>query len=644
MRHPAVLVAAVALWVALPGPLGPEAAVSGTHSGGTPNASAATRAATPEASDPASATQADIQEAPDPISPTQGAAPDAADPPSLDTDPRSAGPTTKHEPSPEVQSLRANVDRIIGGYGWPGSRWGVLAISLDVGDTLIAVNAAEPLAPASNVKLITTAAALHYLGPDYRFVTFLIADGPVADGVLDGDLILYGTGDPALSDRFHSSKTEVFELLTDQLLDSGIRTVKGRVVGDGTMFSGPSRPASWVRYDPNDAYVAPISALSFNENVVTLRIESGPLPGTPPVVHTIPETDAVVIDNGAVTVGDPFRSGLAIDRDEPNGPILVRGGLRVSSRDFWRVVTVSDPPLFAASQLDRTLRGRGVEIAGQPTSVVGPTESHVTATDLWAPALRAGGDLKVVAVHRSPPLIELLEVVNRESNNLFAEHVLLAIGRTVVDEGSFAGGAKAVTRFLTEEVGVTGRGTNIIDGSGLSPDNRVAPTTFVKLLEHSVSAPYWEAFWSTLPEAGNRRGLPRMYRSDAAGNLRAKTGTINRVSALSGLVRARSGERIVFSIISNDGRSRNGAKRLEDRIGIQLASFDRSFAGPAVAFVDESLTRSSAANRHTVVRGESLSTIASRYGLNLDALLEANPRLSPERIVPGQVLRIPSAG
>ena len=119
-------------------------------------------------------------------------------------------------------------------------------------------------------------------------------------------------------------------------------------------------------------------------------------------------------------------------------------------------------------------------------------------------------------------------------------------------------------------------------------------------------------------------------------NLRAKTGTISRVSALSGLVRSLSGERIVFSIISNDGRSpETVAKRLEDRIGIELALFDRAFAGPAVEFVDESLTRSTVTNRHTVLRGESLSTIASRYGLELDALLGANPQLSPNRIVPG---------
>ena len=268
----------------------------------------------------------------------------------------------------------------------------------------------------------------------------------------------------------------------------------------------------------------------------------------------------------------------------------------------------------------------------------------MTATDLWAPALTAGRELTVVAVHRSPPLIELLEVVNHESHNLFAEHVLRAIGKTVLDEGSFAGGAKAITRFLTEEVGVASGSTTIIDGSGLSPDNRVAPTTFVRLLQRAVGAPYWEDFWSTLPEAGDRRGLRRMSRSPAAGNLRAKTGTISRVSALSGLVRSLSGERIVFSIISNDGRSRNGAKRLEDRIGIELALFDRAFAGPAVEFVDESLTRSTVTNRHTVLRGESLSTIASRYGLELDALLGANPQLSPNRIVPGQVLRIPTTG
>ena len=233
MRRVLVLFLAAVLALVPPGPLGPAASGSATHSGNDQSASSASGAAMPEAPEPASS----------------------------DTPGGTEARTAKHELSIEVRALRTSVDAIIGSYGWSGATWGVLAISLDADDTLLAVNPTEPLVPASNVKLITTAAALHYLGPEYRFLTFVIAAGSIVDGVLKGDLILYGTGDPTLSDRFHSSKTEVFELLTDQLVDNGIRRIEGGVVGDGTMFSGPSRPASWSRYDPNDAYVAPISAL-----------------------------------------------------------------------------------------------------------------------------------------------------------------------------------------------------------------------------------------------------------------------------------------------------------------------------------------------------------------------------------------------
>jgi D-alanyl-D-alanine carboxypeptidase/D-alanyl-D-alanine-endopeptidase (penicillin-binding protein 4) len=181
----------------------------------------------------------------------------------------------------------------------------------------------------------------------------------------------------------------------------------------------------------------------------------------------------------------------------------------------------------------------------------------------------------VVARHRSRPLREYVALVNKESHNLTAEALLKTMGRVVEGEGSFAGGARVLERFLHDELGVTPQTAVVVDGSGLAASNRLTPGVLVALLGHMAGGDLWDPYWESLPEAGNRRELSRMYRTAAAGNLRAKTGTVTGVSALSGVVRSTTGERIAFSIIGNHVPSTWSAKRIEDRLGVRLASFDR---------------------------------------------------------------------
>jgi D-alanyl-D-alanine carboxypeptidase/D-alanyl-D-alanine-endopeptidase (penicillin-binding protein 4) len=188
----------------------------------------------------------------------------------------------------------------------------------------------------------------------------------------------------------------------------------------------------------------------------------------------------------------------------------------------------------------------------------------------------------LLAYLESPPLLDILRVVNKESNNLLAESVARTLGRITRGDGSFQGGAEAVTDWVVREVGVPSRELRVRDGSGLSDQNRVSAAALVRVLSFMARSPNWEAFWSTLPEAGVRRELRRMAGTPAARNLRAKTGTMEGVSALSGMVRTRSGERILFSVIANGVPSEYRAKRVEDRFGSLLASLDRTtgLSGP----------------------------------------------------------------
>jgi D-alanyl-D-alanine carboxypeptidase/D-alanyl-D-alanine-endopeptidase (penicillin-binding protein 4) len=185
--------------------------------------------------------------------------------------------------------------------------------------------------------------------------------------------------------------------------------------------------------------------------------------------------------------------------------------------------------------------------------------------------------MRTLAVHYSPPVRELLKVMNKVSHNLYSELFLFGVGRIATGTGSFASGAQALTDYLIDVVGVEPADIYIEDGSGLSRFNRATASSFIALLAHVAESPNADVLWASLPEAGNRRELGRMYRSVAAGNLRAKTGTISRVSALSGIVRGVGGEPILFSILANNVPSTSTAKGIEDRIGIELASFSRSW-------------------------------------------------------------------
>lgn len=573
--------------------------------------------------------------------------------------------------TPALAVLHADLVRLIDGTGWQGARWSVMAVSLDVGDTIFAYNPDLELAPASNMKLFTSAAALRYLGPNYRYGTFLLTDGRVVDGVLEGDLYVYGTGDPTLSDRFHESKTAVWQAFADTLVAMGIREVRGAVVGDASYFTGDGYGAGWQQDYMNTWYAAPVSALSFNENIVTLLIKPGEQVGWRPRIQMIPGGDGIAIVNLATTVagGD---TRLDVNRAAYDGPIVIRGRISAGSPGVWRAVPVADPAHFAAAVLREVLESRGIVVRGGVRSIHAPESSPVTARKVHAPAFDAR-PLRVLALHQSPSMLEILSVVNKKSHNLYAEAVLRSVGRAATGEGSVRGGSRAVHEMLTREAGLDSLALRMLDGSGLSVLNRVSARAITHLLAYMAQSPMWSSYWETLPEAGDPRGLRRMHQTPAVGNLRAKTGTIDHVSALSGYVRAANGERIVFAIISNDVPSTWRAKRVEDAIGIRLARFTRpiparhaSASGPAAPgaasprtappgaappgtstpaaappVASTAASSPDSARVHVIRRGDVLERIAKNYGTTVGAILDANPGVDPRRLIPGRQLRIP---
>jgi D-alanyl-D-alanine carboxypeptidase/D-alanyl-D-alanine-endopeptidase (penicillin-binding protein 4) len=258
-----------------------------------------------------------------------------------------------------------------------------------------------------------------------------------------------------------------------------------------------------------------------------------------------------------------------------------------------------------------------------------------------APALGHPG-ARILARHASQPLSEYLTVINKESNNLFAELVFRAVGRVAEGVGTREASARAVRRVLVR-IGVDTTGLVQRDGSGLASGNRVSAGAFVETIRGMSNGPLWPAYWASLPRAGTRRELGRMYRTAAADNLRAKTGTIEGVSALSGMVRSADGERLAFSLLVNGSPSQARAKRVENQIGARLAEFrrDPGLVPVIVAETPPPLRAAGLTDRHRVAQGESLSVIATRYGLSVDEILHVNPRIEAHRILAGQWIELP---
>lgn len=554
--------------------------------------------------------------------------------------------TTDSRPQALVSQLQSAIDAA----GWDQDRWSVLVVSLAAGDTLFAHRAEASVLPASNLKLFTTAAALYTLGPDHRYSTYLTGTGPVRAGVLEGDLYVYGTGDPTISDRFFDSKTTVWEALADSLAAAGVQRIAGDVVGDASYFEGPGFGQGWQQAYVTHTYAAVASALSFNDNVVTLRVTPGDRAGAPARIQFVPGGEVAVRNEAATTTSG--RSWIEVERAGYDAPTVLRGDVRQGGTAHWRAFPVSDPARFAVSVLVQVLRERGIQVDGGIRTVEAAEASPITGQTVFAPVSEEDPVIQVLAIHRSPPLQEILTVINQRSHNLYADAVLRTVGRVATGSGSARGGEAAVLALL-EEAGAAGAAVRMDDGSGLSLLNRASARSIVELLAFMADSPFASAYMATLPEAANDRGLRRMQQTAAAGNLRAKTGTIDRVSALSGYVRAENGEMLAFAILANDVPSTWTAKRVEDRIGARLASFSRparTGTGPAVAASTPSpdtvadTTEPERTSEYVIQSGDTLEGIARKRSTSVAAIREANPGVDARRLIPGRSLTIPDSG
>lgn len=443
--------------------------------------------------------------------------------------------------------------------------WGILVADRNTGETLYELNADHFFTPASNAKIFTTTLALATLGPDYRFRTTLESKGSLGtDGRLSGDLILVGRGDPDISNRKfpyagrleHDGAVEkVFAEMADEAVAKGLREVDGDIVGDDSYYPYDPYPADWSVGDLFFRYGAPVSAIAFNDNTISVRVVPGERLGDPATVVTEPAIAIDAFSHEIVTGPAGGEPDLAVVRQPGQNFMLLRGTIPLDHTPFGLDLAMTAPAETAAAVLKQLLEARGVRVTGGTRARhAPPPETSATGEPILS-LLRptpVDSNSLVLAEHLSAPLLEIIRVTNKVSHNLHAELLLRAVGHEKLGVGSVAAGLKAERDFL-RSAGIADGDVVLLDGSGLSRGDLVTPRAAATLLRYVERQPWGQDFISTLPIAGVDGTLEnRMRESDASGRIEAKTGEVEHVRALSGYAKTLRGEDLVFSIFFNN--------------------------------------------------------------------------------------------
>jgi serine-type D-Ala-D-Ala carboxypeptidase/endopeptidase (penicillin-binding protein 4) len=416
---------------------------------------------------------------------------------------------------------------------------------------LLTVNAALPLVPASNLKLITTSAAMEELGPDFKFRTLLVQHGD--------DLILIGDGDPSFGDAELLKKsgwdvTTAFQTWATALARRHIGPFRRLLVDDSvfdTQFLNPHWPADQL----DRHYVAEVAGMNLNVNCLDFYIQPGPAGHVVRFV-TDPPTTYVTVKN-TCTAGSDNRVGLS--REAGTNNMLLRGEA-ADANDVPVSVTIHDPPLFAASVLAETLSTSGIS--------VGSVERDRTMRRLYEQAAHIGdGSWTLLAVNQTP-LTTVMARANKDSMNLYAECLSKRLGFAESGDGSWSSGTAAVGAFL-QHIGVSPSEYHLDDGCGLSKENAISAHLMATVLEHDFYGPSSKTFMDTMAVAGIDGTMEDRFRgTDLRGRVHAKSGFVNGVSCLSGYLSARDGQWYAFAILFNEvpaGRT-SEAKTIEERI------------------------------------------------------------------------------
>jgi D-alanyl-D-alanine carboxypeptidase/D-alanyl-D-alanine-endopeptidase (penicillin-binding protein 4) len=457
-----------------------------------------------------------------------------------------------------LQRLRTEVAAAIAAPGVQRGVWGIAVRSLQRNDTLFELNARTMLVPASVSKLVSVATAADAVGWDYRYETTLRATGPVVDGILQGDLIIVGSGDPTIGGRAGEDVTAWIDALKAQ----GIRRIEGRIIGDDDSLEDPRPQLAWAWDDLGYTTGAMFGALNYAENRLVVTIEPRTA-GGPTIATLEPHAAYRPIGNRIVT-GPAGSTALMWPEQRPGDPFLTLAGSIPADAMPARIsISAGNPTFWFASVFRTRLQQAGIEVFREAFDIddLGVKPDRAAATVLYT--------------HRSQPLSAIVQPLLKDSINLYGEAAL----RLNAAPGLFANNDAALegARRRMDGWGIPGDAWQIIDGSGLSRRDAVAADVLVAVLQRMFDATDASPWMSALPVAGRDGTLSTRMRGTAAeGSVRAKTGTMSNIRSLAGYARTRDGEPLAFAImVDNFEGSGAAATAAIDRIAVALASFSR---------------------------------------------------------------------
>jgi D-alanyl-D-alanine carboxypeptidase/D-alanyl-D-alanine-endopeptidase (penicillin-binding protein 4) len=433
------------------------------------------------------------------------------------------------------------------------AQWGVAVWDLGADRWVARHQADRYFVPASNLKLVVSATALERLGAEYEWRTSVYGTAPIGPaGVLEGDLVVYGRGDPNLSGRFAPSITAIFDALADSLASRGLERVRGSLLADESHWDADYVRGDWAGYDLLWWYAAPVGALGFNDNAIDFHIRPGEAVGVPPIVEGEPGSAFYALENRAVTGPRGAETTFDLTREPGTNHVVAYGTLPIDAEPNVEYFAVVDPAGWAATAFREALARRGITIEGPVRTISRSTDSPVAA-----------GDTIALAAHVGEPLARVVESVLGRSQNWHAEQLLKTIGKEIEGEGSWSAGIRVERRTLAA-LGVDTTAFLLKDASGLSSANLVTPEAIVTLLDAMRERPTGEAFLSALPVAAESGSLRRRFAgTPAAGRVRAKTGYIENVYSLSGYLTTLTGAEYAFSVIVNQTAGRSAVEAID---------------------------------------------------------------------------------